>query len=225
MSNENFSWKSLFINDTDKSEKPDSSTPQSPPASNTPVETHFPTTTPPANIPVNSSNPFISDVLSVYEKGFEGLNNEGFDFFELYKSVMAVGPTNPQSYQMAFAMGKTLRPEISKEFLLDKSKYYISEIEKVFQNYDVIGSSKQSELNSSITNKKENLNKEIGNLQQQIATLQNTLQAKTAELSQIDSDNKQQFLEIQQKIEANAIAKQKILESINTVISGINQHL
>lgn len=225
MSNDNFSWKSLFINDNDKGEKQTSNIPQNIPASTTPVETHFPTSATATNIPINSNNPFIADVLSVYEKGFEGLNNEGFDFFELYKSVMAVGPNNPQSYQMAFAMGKSLRPEISKEFLLDKSKYYISEIEKVFQNYDVIGSSKQNELNSSIIHKKETLNKEIGNLQQQIATLQSTLQAKSAELSQIDSDNKQQFLEIQQKIEANNIAKQKILESINTVIAGINQNL
>ena len=225
MSNENFSWKSIFINDNNKNEKQTSNVSQNIPEGRTPVQTQFPTTPTTPDIPVNSNNPFISDVFSVYEKGFEGLNNEGFDFFELYKSVMAVGPTNPQSYQMAFAMGKTLRPEITKEFLLDKSKYYISEIEKVFQNYDVIGNSKQNELNSSITHKKENLNKEIGNLQQQIATLQNTLQAKSAELSQIDNDNKQQFLEIQQKIEANNIAKQKILESINTVIAGINQHL
>lgn len=225
MAIDNFSWKSLFINDENKSNTPSQpSVPITETAKTS--ETQFPTTVSPSAVQFNpSNNPFIEDVLSVYQKGFEGLNNEGFDFFELYKSVMAVGPTNPQSYQMAFAMGKSLRPEISKEFLLDKSKFYITEIEKVFQNYDVIGSSKQSELNNNIVNKKDNLNKEITNLQKQIADLQNTLQAKTAELSQIDNDNKQQFLEIQQKIEANTIAKQRILESINTVIAGINQHL
>ena len=225
MSKENFSWKSLFINDDKKNETQAAPVQQNIPVNNSPVGTQFPDTAISSNTVSNSSNPFIGEVLSVYEKGFEGLNNEGFDFFELYKSVMAVGSNNPQSYQMAFAMGKTLRPEISKEFLLDKSKFYISEIEKVFQNYDVIGNSKKNELNNGILHKKENLNKEIADLQKQIAALQNTLQTKTAELAQIDNENKELFVEIQQKIEANAIAKQKILESINTVIAGINQHL
>jgi hypothetical protein len=44
-------------------------------------------------------------------------------------------------------------------------------------------------------------------------------------LSKIDSENGQEFNEIQQKIEANNIAKQKILESINAVVTGINQYL
>ena len=225
MSKENFSWKSLFINDDKKNETQAAPVQQNIPVNNSPVGTQFPDTAISSNNVSNSSNPFIGEVLSVYEKGFEGLNIEGFDFFELYKSVMAVGSNNPQSYQMAFAMGKTLRPEISKEFLLDKSKFYISEIEKVFQNYDVIGNSKKNELNNGILHKKENLNKEIADLQKQITALQNTLQTKTAELAQIDNENKELFVEIQQKIEANAIAKQKILESINTVIAGINQHL
>lgn len=222
MSKENFSWKSLFITENEKNEKETAPIQQNIPVNNPPAGTQFPTTSTTVN---TSNNPFISDVLSVYEKGFESLNNEGFDFFELYKSVMAVGSNNPQSYQMAFAMGKTLRPEITKEFLLDKSKFYISEIEKVFQNYDVIGNSKKNELNNGILHKKENLNKEIADLQKQIAELQNTLQTKTAELAQIDNENKELFVELQQKIEANTIAKQKILESINTVIAGVNQYL
>ena len=225
MSKENFSWKSLFITDNEKNETETAPVQQNIPVNNSPAGTQFPTSATSSTTVSNSNNPFIGEVLSVYEKGFEGLNNEGFDFFELYKSVMAVGSNNPQSYQMAFAMGKTLRPEITKEFLLDKSKFYISEIEKVFQNYDVIGNSKKNELNNGILHKKENLNKEIADLQTQIAALQNTLQGKTAELAQIDNENKELFVEIQQKIEANSIAKQKILESINTVIAGINQHL
>jgi hypothetical protein len=101
----------------------------------------------------------------------------------------------------------------------------VTEIEKVFKNYDVVGNSKQKELNQSIIKKKEDLTKDITDISAQIAKLQADLQAKSNELQQIDIDNKDQFLEIQQKIEANTIAKQKILESINTVISGINQYL
>ncbi|MBB6369325.1 hypothetical protein [Chryseobacterium shigense] len=225
-----FSWKSLFINDNDKDGESKQNTNTS---AELPDEARFPTSVASPNIGstgtasnVNiTGNPFINEILDVYQKGFDSLNNEGFDFYELYKSVHAVGINNPQSYQMAFAMGKSLRPEISKEFLLDKSQYYISEIEKVFQNYDVIGNSKQKELSNSIVQKKENLSKQIADLQAQITKLQNDLQIKNMELERIDIDNKQMFLEIQQKIEANNLAKQKILESINTVVAGIKQYL
>lgn len=227
MSKENFSWKSLFI--TEKEDKEPTSSPvqnsTTQIATNTQQSNQFPTTAPQATPVSNSNNPFINDVLEVYEKGFESLNHEGFDFFELYKSVSAVGVNNPQSYQMAFAMGKTLRPDLSKQLLLDKSQVYISEIEKVFKNYDVIGNSKQNELNNGILKRKEGLTKSIEDIQSQITKLQNDLQQKSSELQQIDTENKQQFLEIQQKIEANAIAKQKILESITTVINGVNQYL
>jgi hypothetical protein len=221
MGKDNFSWKGLFINEKDEKVVPSQNNNTS---KGFPDETKFPNSVASSNTNI-PSNPFFNEILEVYEKGFEALNNEGFDFFELYKSVHAVGINNPQSYQMAFAMGKSLRPEIDKQFLLDKSQYYISEIEKVFQNYNVIGNSKQKELNNTIIQKKEDLGKQVADLQAQIMKLQNDLQVKSMELERIDIDNKQQILEIQQKIEANNLAKQKILESINTVVAGIKQYL
>jgi hypothetical protein len=225
MAKESFNWKSIFVND----ESADSSKPemQIPTPSPSKSDNKFPETntiinTAPAN---SSANPFINEILEVYNKGFEGLNSEGFDFFELYKSVMAVGPTNPQSYQMAFTMGKSIKSDLSKEFLLEKSKFYISEIEKVYSKYDATGNSKNKTLNDTITTQKNNLTKNIADLEAQIAKLQTELEAKKTELARIDMDNSAMFAEIQLKIEANNMAKHKILESINTVVTGINQYL
>ncbi len=231
----NFNWKSIFINDESNSgtsntnQNPTSETKVAPPISENkfPTQNKFPET--PAPVVYNTgnitSNPFLDEILEVYNKGFESLNSDGFDFFEMYKSVMAVGPTNPQSYQMAFAMGKSLKSDLSKEFLIEKSKFYTSEIEKVYAKYDTTGNSKNKDLNNTITTQKYNLGKNIADLETQIAKLQAELEAKKMELSKIDNDNHQMFAEIQQKIEANNIAKQKILESINTVVTGINQYL
>jgi peptidoglycan hydrolase CwlO-like protein len=138
---------------------------------------------------------------------------------------MAVGATNPQSYQMAFAMGKSLNPDLTKAFLLEKSNFYISEIEKVYTKYDATGNSKNKNLLAAINTQKSNLSKEISDLETQIAKLQQELESKKAQFLKIDSENGQEFNEIQQKIEANNIAKQKILESINVVVTGINQYL
>lgn len=229
MAKENFSWKGLFVNDDNAQN--DTPKPILVPEKNQNSISNsdkFPTSTASPIIPNSTpiaENKFLAEILSVYENGFDSLNNEGFDFFELYKSVCAVGINNPQSYQMAFAMGKSLRPEITKQFLLDKSDYYISEIEKVHKNYDVIGNARNTELNNSVSLQKSNLTKEIETLQNQISALQNTLQSKVAELGKIDSDVTTSFEEIKLKIHANNEAKQKILESINTVVAGIKQYL
>ncbi len=222
MSKESFNWKSLFVNEE---EKQNSQPETNQTASINLSDNKFPETSNMSSGPVNTNNPFIGEVFDVYQKGFDGLNNEGFDFFELYKSVNAVGVTNPQSYQMAFTMGKTIKPDLTKEFLIEKSKFYISEIEKVYSKFHEKGSTRNKELTASITNQKNDLTKNISDLEAQIAKLQAELESKRSELSKIDIANHAQFSEIQLKIEANNIAKQKILESINLVVTGINQYL
>jgi hypothetical protein len=223
MSKEHFSWKSLFVNDSNNSFP--KSEEQTPPASD---DTRFPTDSSMNSMPashVTLNNAFIDEIVEVYEKGIDSLNQEGFDFFELYRSVTAVGVSNPQSYQMAFTMGKTLRKDLTKEFLLEKSKYYIAEIQKVHASYDAIGNTRKNDLDISLTRDKVNLTKAISDLETQIKDLQEQLEAKKAELNKIGTGSMEIYAEIQQKIEANNFAKAKIIDSINLVVSGINQYL
>ncbi|MDR7208627.1 hypothetical protein [Flavobacterium piscis] len=224
MAKESFNWKSLFINDeTLKKEESTNIQSSTPPLSS--PDNKFPTQIT-ESFPTNSlTNPFLNEIFEVYDKGFESLNESGFDFFELYKSVLAVGVTNPQSYQMAFTMGKTIRPDLTKEFLLQKGSFYMAEIEKVHTKYDTIGKTKKADLDNHITKEKNNLSKNISELEARIIELQKELESKKAELQKIDPVNMEQLSEIQLKMDANNLAKQKILTSINTVITGINQYL
>ena len=224
MAKESFNWKSLFINDETDNSEVKAGTQTSAPVSTSSVN-KFPNQST-ESFPTNSlTNPFLNEIFEVYDKGFESLNEPGFDFFELYKSVLAVGVTNPQSYQMAFTMGKTIRPDLTKEFLLQKGSFYITEIEKVYAKYDTIGKNKKAELDNTITKEKYNLSKSISDLEAKIIELQKELEAKKIELQKIDPVNMEQLSEIQLKMDANDLAKQKILNSINTVITGINQYL
>lgn len=234
MSKEGFNWKSLFINDeqnaSQKQEPVKESIPNTQTFPNTPpVETNkFPdaTNTIATNINISSlTNPFQNEILDVYQKGFETLNQEGFDFFEMYKSVVAVGVTNPQSYQMAFTMGKSIKADLTKQILIEKSKFYIDEINKVFTKYDTTGNARKQDLNQVIQKEKESLTVSIADLEARIAQMQQELQEKKILLINIDSKNEEELKNLQLKIEANNIAKHKILESINTVVSGINQYL
>ncbi|WP_130733153.1 hypothetical protein [Flavobacterium sp. J27] len=227
MSKEGFNWKSLFINETENGTKKEESIKATP--SNSSTQTTQTQKFPEEKIAhVNnesSANPFVNEILEVYEKGFESLNLNDFDFFELYKSVVAVGITNPQSYQMAFMMGKSIKPDLTKEYLLDKSKFYIEEINKVHTKYDATGNAKKQDLSGLVQKEKEALTTSITNLEAKILQMQQELQEKKSLLANIDSKNEQELRELQLKIEANNFAKQKIVDSINLVISGINQYL
>jgi hypothetical protein len=221
MAKENFNWKSLFVNEeTENTSKQETI---STPITNSNKFPENPTTFQPTESATN--NPFLNEIFGVYEKGFESLNQTGFDFYEMYKSVISVGATNPQSYQMAFTMGKTINPQLSKSFLLEKSKYYTDEIEKVYAKYDATGTSRKRDLESAISSEKSNLTKTISDIETKIAQLQNDLQNAKSDLEKVDFKNKEQFSEITLKIEANDLAKKKILESIKTVVTGINQYL
>lgn len=224
MAKESFNWKSLFINDETNNAEGAAAAQSTAPVLPT-TESKFPNHAT-ESFPTNSlTNPFLNEIFEVYDKGFESLNESGFDFFELYKSVIAVGVTNPQSYQMAFTMGKSIKSDLTKEFLLQKGSFYIAEIEKVYTKYDTIGKTKKADLDNSITKEKYNLSKSISDLEAKIIELQKELEAKKIELQKIDPVNMEQLSEIQLKMEANNLAKQKILTSINTVITGINQYL
>lgn len=222
MAIDDFNWKSLFINEEERNTVQKKVIEQN---TNVFSDNKFPPNGI-ESIPASEiSNRFFNEVLDVYNKGFESLNLEGFDFFELYKSVVAVGITNPQSYQMAFTMGKTIQPNLDKEFLLEKANFYISEIEKVYVKYDAAGKAKKAELDKSITKEKDSLSKRISDLEENISILQKELQSKKIEFQKMDPVNTEKLSEIQLKMEANDLAKHKILNSINTVVTGINQYL
>ena len=102
MALDNFNWKSLFVNEEgSENKKPEQNSTITNNSNNKFPENNatFPNQQNQTNYQVPASespnsvsnNPFLNEVLAVYEKGFESLNQTGFDFFELYKSVMAVG--------------------------------------------------------------------------------------------------------------------------------------
>lgn len=220
MSKPSFNWKSLFVNEEPQAESESKK-------ADVPVtsDTKFPSQVTNSVTTDPSANPFINEVVEVYEKGFASLNSAEFDFYELYRSVMVVGPGNPQSYQMAFTMGKSLKPDLSKQFLLDKAKYYSDEIEKVYSKYNDAGNAKIKDLNDTVVKQKDDLSKTIHDLETKIIQLQNELMKSKSELEKIDFNNKEKYTELQLKLDANNVARKKILDSINQVVAGVNQYL
>ena len=229
------SWKSLFVKDEDE--------PGAQPAA-APVPVVFPssavnmpssnTSSPPPGtfMPTAANDKEVLEVLSVYEKGLESINMPGYDFFEFYMAVNAVGSPTEPVYNMAFQMAKTMDRTITAQKLLNDAEFYISKINDVHNQYISQGQAKLTELGNQqqserqrLTNEINSMTSEIERLKSQLSVLENELQQKRAAQVQVDQVYKPQEIAIRSKLHANDNAHNISLQRLNTVRDGISKYL
>jgi ribonuclease HI len=224
--------RSLFFNDAE-SEKPKSNEPNvtSFPKTETSFpkpETSFPKTETfqPTELSINPLyTEQLNKIIDMYEKGFNELNQPGYDFFEYYQAVVQAGADNPQIYQMALTMAKAMDNNVSKQSLLTQSDYYINEINKVYNGYVSSGNTKKQDLITQKDNENKALTSELKSLQDQLNNINLQIQNKQSQLSEINNKYQPLLDNINFKLQANDVAKDKILTSLNKVKTGINNNL
>ena len=167
------------------------------------------------------SNDLLAKTIEMYEAGFDSLNQPGYDFYEFFKTVIAGGIENPAIYGMAFGMGSVMDKTITKDKLLVQSDYYITEINKVYNDYVAKGNSKKQEVINQKNHENESLVGELNLMKQQLEQLQIQIADRENKLSVIDSKYGPILSEVEAKIIANDLAKEKILGSIEQVKNGI----
>lgn len=235
------SLKDLFFINKDEEKKPESVTPSAtepvkfPGATETTNSTFpntFPTATPVVNTPQPvasienpSCQPHLDKIVQLYESGFDGLNQAGYDFYEFYKAVVSGGIDNPQVYAMALSMGKAMDGNVSKDSLLTQSQFYIDEIMKVHQTYVENGTTKKNHLLSTKESERSQLASDLDGLKMQMEAISNQIVAKQTSLAEIDNKYANDLLEVDCKLMANDVAKDKILSSINAVKQGLTNNL
>lgn len=220
--------------------KPSASTTKFPTAATTEVpaastysfptaETSTPTFTPqPTTQAFQASAPsseYLEKALEVYQKGFDNLNQPGFDFYEFYQSVASGGIDNPAVYAMAFQMASAMDKSISKTSLTQQADFYIGEIQKVYEDFVAKGQAKRQEVESLKVNENQSLTNELHVMTQQLEALKAQIEDRTRKLSAIDSKYNPQLSEIDSKLAANTTAKDRILGSIQTVKQGITNNV
>ncbi len=229
MAKEKFNWKGLFINEEQTSGSTEPKRTESTPA---PSSNTFPDSTrstskfpnqPPKSTLVSDS--VLNTVIEMYESGFESLNKPGYDFYEFFKAIKAVGSNDPSVYKMALTMAQGVDPQVTKNTLLDQAGFYTSEIEKVHKQYDTQGNSKKSSILDTQKTKKNSLNAEISDLEKKLIEIQNQISVKKDLLQSVDTDFISEVSDIDQKIVANDKARSKILETIGAVVEGIKNNL
>ena len=171
------------------------------------------------------SNEVLAKTLEMYEAGFDSLNQPGYDFYEFFKTVMAGGADNSAIYAMAFQMGSVMDKTITKEKLLAQSDYYVAEINKVYQNYVVKGNSKKTDVIKQKNHENESLVGELNLMKQQLEQLQVQIIDRENKLSAIDAKYGPMLNEVETKILANDMAKEKIINSIELVKNGVINNL
>jgi len=227
------SFKSWFVTDTEEGvpapavEQTQSNTTKFPTTetASQPSSFSFPTTptpTPsPTYAPVGVSQEHLNNALEVYEKGFDSLNQPGYDFYEFYKAVMNAGVDNPQIYQMAFMMGAGMDKTITKDKLVEQSNFYVAEINKVYNEYVAKGNAKKEETISLKTNENQSLVGELDLMRQQMDALKTQIIDRETKLQAIDGKYGPKLQEIEGKLAANDMAKNKVIQSIEQVKNGI----
>lgn len=200
-------------------------TPVASPVFSFPTETsNVPTSTTFAS-PVSVSNEHLEKAVELYEKGFDSLNQAGFDFYEFFQSVSQGGMTNPQVYAMAYAMGTAMDKTISKQKLTSQADFYVTEITKVYDENVAKGQGKKETLLKQKESENQTLANELSMFQQQLEALQIQIADRQNKLHAIDGKYQPQLDEVDSKLNANTIAKSKIVEAIEIVKSGINTNI
>jgi len=200
------------------------------PSSETTTKT-MPNSTPSVETPVVTSAsdpacaPHMSKILDMYENGFKGLNQDGYDFFEFYQAIIAAGVSNAAAYKMALTMASTMDSSVSKESLLSQSQFYINEINKVYNDYVSNGNSKRNEIIQQKANEEASLSNELKEIDSEIARLTALKVTKQNSLTAIDGSYQPTLVDIDCKLMANDEAKNKIINSIESVVNGIKSNV
>lgn len=172
---------------------------------------------------VNVSDEIVQSTIDTYQKVFDSLNQQGYDFYEYFQLVKTSGVDSAESYKMAFKMGEMMEPAINKSKLITQADYYLVELTKVYEQNNTKGNNRLTELDGQKKTESEALANEAFLLNEQLESIKAQISSNQTKLSAIDGKYKNKLDEVNSKIKANDIAKDTLVASIEKVKSGINQ--
>ena len=202
-----------------------------------PTETHLPTepthsevfptaaSTPVYQAVSQPVNPFLEQIVGVYENTFNKLNQDGYDFFEYFKAVVKSGIDNPMVYEMALEMGISMGANTSKSLLLSQADYYINELNKTHDLITTDGQTKIADLTNGKNTEATSLTTDLDDLKQQLTFIQNQITEKQNALAQIGQKYQPNIDKITMKISANDNARELFVSKLNKVKINIQNNL
>lgn len=164
----------------------------------------------------------VKSVLGVYEKMLADNNQDGYDFFEFYKTIMENDPNNIPLYQMVFNIAKSVDKNITSDKLKSSAEYYLKLIIDSFTNFDNECTIRLNQLDAEKEKRKVDLTDRLKTLETQMQDIKTEIEYNLKTLGNIDN-------EYAEKIEANncfkyanTVIKDKMVESLSLVKNNIN---
>ena len=182
--------------------------------------------------PITSSEPTkainnkqLEEIVAVYERHFDALNRDGYDFYEFHEAMSGLTPKSPEAYKMALHFAKQMGGDVNKGELVQMADFYVSELNKLHDHNDQQGHMKLSEMNVAKKGEKSELENSITSLESQIVSLRGSVAEKKVELNSIDSRYSTQIASVEEKLRTNTVARDAVISSINEIKSGIEKHI
>lgn len=226
------SFKDLFIKSGDEEVEGKKEQPVPQPSVGFPVTGQQPNSTQPPVFNASGSNPYLDEIIQVYEKGLESINLPGYDFFDFFSAIKAAGAQNEAIFRMAFQMGKTMDSSLTLQKLSSDAEFYLSKLRDVHQKYQEQGQQKLSGLNNQLRTERDSLasdatsmEAQISKLKQQIVDLERKLSETRGALAKVDEKYKPQQDVIEKKLQANDLALQTSLQRLSAVRDAISLYL
>jgi hypothetical protein len=227
------SFKDLFIKSDDEEEPGKNDQPVAEPAVGFPIsKEQTPSQNKSSSLTNANANPYLEEIIQVYEKGLESINMPGYDFYDFFTAIKAAGAHNEAIFKMAFQMGKTMDNSLTPQKLSSDAEFYLSKLRDVHQKFADQGQQKLGSINSQLRTERDSLSSDavametqISNMKQQIADVERKLSETRAALAKVDDKYKPQQDVIEKKLQANDLALQTSLQRLNSVRDAILQYL
>jgi hypothetical protein len=162
--------------------------------------------------------------LRIYQL-LESMNNPGVDFFEVWNAATEMGGANTANIKAAFTSLKFADKSLNKEKLLASGRGYINGLKSVLEKE----SAKRLEEKKFLEQQKEqvrtSLATEITQLEQQIVSLQQQLEARKSDRSGLEEKYEPQIREIEEKIEMGQGSVNGVLNEMQQVLDLINKEI
>lgn len=167
------------------------------------------------------SQEYVDKALDAYKQGLLSLKKDGYDFQNFYEALSEEDKNNPASYQMAVRFASSMDKSITKDKLVSSADYYLSQIEASYNNYVNSGNDKKQKVLSQKDEENHNLKTDLDLLEQQAQAIQVQIQDRRNKIASIDGKYSTQLNEIDAKLLANSVAKNKVVGSFEKVKQGI----
>jgi chromosome segregation ATPase len=169
---------------------------------------------------INGADPAVTQDMKarVYEL-LDKLNQEGVDFFEVWKAAQEMGGANPTNIRAAYTSLRFADRKLSKKSLLQSGNDYLRALERVIETESAKRLQEKSALEKEREDTRARLDTDIRSLEAEIRALQEKLAVLTDQRQRIDDTFSPRIREIDIKIDAGRQAVDAVMQEMRAVIA------